>query len=132
MKFMLGGNSYQEVTLDENNNEVIRYVKDGKSFSKDEWEEMKQEGNDSTGLYSIEDESLGISTSLETIDGGLSFFANTIRDIEENRDGMATLLKAGELEKQLNAIYTLLLYELRNIEESNKSIEVLIKDEQAR
>lgn len=81
-------------------------------------------------LSDIISESCGIRCNLETIDGQMTFFSHLIQDIERYKDGMSAMLKAGELEKQLNAIYMLLLYELRNIEEANEKIMKLSEKEE--
>lgn len=42
MKVMLGNGWYQEVTLNSEGEQVIRYMKDGKEHSEDEWRKSKQ------------------------------------------------------------------------------------------
>lgn len=70
----------------------------------------------------IMDEACAIDTLLKRLDGQMTFFSHLIEDVEKNKEGMSKKIMHGRLEKQLNAIYALFLYELENIKESNDNI----------
>jgi len=69
----------------------------------------------------------GISNSLNALNGQMNFFNKLIEDVEQYKDGMAMMLRSGDLEKQMDAIYTLFYYELNNIEKSQKKIKKLLE-----
>lgn len=73
-------------------------------------------------LNNIVSETCGISASLEAIDGQMTFFSHLIDNCERYKDLMALKLQHGELQKQLNAIYTLFNYELERLKEYNERI----------
>lgn len=73
-------------------------------------------------LNNISNETCGIGASLEHLEGGMSFFSWIIDDCENYKDIMALKLQHGELQKQLNAIYTLFNYELERLKEYNERI----------
>jgi len=75
----------------------------------------------------IHNEAMGIMCNLETIDGQMTFFSHLIQDIKQYRESAASLLKVGELEKQLDAIYTLFYYQLKEIKKSRKEIHLLLE-----
>ena len=80
-----------------------------------------------TTLNEIHNEATGILCNLETIEGQMSFFSYLIQDVRDYKDTMSSLLKIGELEKQLDAIYTLFHYQLKEIEKSRKEILMLLE-----
>lgn len=88
-----------------------------KSTGKNEQNEQK--------LREINNETSGIALSLEVMDGQMTFFSHLIQDCEEHPEGMASMLKVGELEKQLNAIYYLFHSQLKEIEKYKNEISKL-------
>jgi len=82
-------------------------------------------------IIKISDESLEIHLKLKTLDGGMTFFSKMIDACENHREGMATMLRAGRLEKELGAIYTLFRHELEGLQTLNdnvrKSVQKLVE-----
>lgn len=76
-------------------------------------------------LMEINDETCGIAAKLENIDGQMTFFDHLIQDCEQYPKISAIYLEYGEIQKQLNAIYTFFHYQLEEIKEYNNKINTL-------
>lgn len=66
-----------------------------------------------------------ISAALETIYGQMDFFSKLITDMENHPDVSALYVKYGLIQRNLYAVYHLLNYELKKIDEAKKDISKL-------
>lgn len=66
MKVMLGNGWYQEVTVNNEGEEVIRYMKDGKEYSREEWKKSQE-----TNVTTTESKELLNNETLNEIRSGL-------------------------------------------------------------
>lgn len=82
-----------------------------------------------TDVMEINDSTNGIGLGLEVIDGQMTFFSHLIQNIEQYKNGTASMLMHGELEKQLNAIYYLFHNQLEEIRKHNEEIRNLSEGE---
>jgi len=73
-------------------------------------------------LNKILDESLSISSSLIPIEGQMIFFSRIIDNCMNYKEGMSYYVRLGHLEKKLDAIYSLLHYEIKKIKKYNQKI----------
>lgn len=88
MKIMLPGGGYQEITKNEQGEKVIRYAKDGKEYSEEEWEERHFLSNETLSEIRCGlDNSLGrIGTGIEVLDA-LQVETGRIEEDVVNMDG---------------------------------------------
>jgi len=73
-------------------------------------------------LNQILDESLSISSSLRSIEGQMIFFSRVVDDCINYRKGISYYVQLGCFEKKLDAIYTLIHYEIKRIRKCNQKI----------
>lgn len=125
MKVMLGNGWYQDVTLNNQGEQVIRYMKDGKEYSEEAWRKSKQIENkqplNNETLNEIRSEldcSLGgVNAGIEVL-SALQVETGRIEDDVVNMD-MSSLTNMGlmmnDIQHKLIMINNLLHHELKEL-----------------
>lgn len=125
LKVMLGNGWYQEVTVNNEDEQVIRYMKDGKEYSEEEWRKSKQMENkqllNNETLNEIRSEldySLGgVNAGIEVL-SALQVETGRIEDDVINMD-MSSLTNMGlmmnDIQHKLIMINSLLHHELKEL-----------------
>ncbi|MFB4472727.1 hypothetical protein ACDI16_07240 [Oceanobacillus caeni] len=76
-------------------------------------------------LGKINDNANNTLNNLDILDGQMAFFGHLIEDMNQYPEVSAHMVKHGEVQKQLNAIFNLFHYQLEEIAEYQETISKL-------